>query len=34
VQADVFASANGDERRTATMLATIITLRDRSDHPG
>jgi uncharacterized protein (TIGR00369 family) len=32
VQADVFASANGDERRTATMLATIMTLRDRSDH--
>lgn len=34
VQADVFASANGDERRIATMLATIITLRDRSDHPA
>jgi uncharacterized protein (TIGR00369 family) len=34
VQADVFASANGDERRTATMLATIITLRDRSDQPA
>lgn len=34
VQADVFASANGEERRTATMLATIITLRERSDHPA
>lgn len=34
VQADVFASAGGAERRTATMLATIITLRDRSDQPA
>jgi uncharacterized protein (TIGR00369 family) len=34
VQADVFAVAGGDERLTATMLATIITLRDRSDQPA
>ncbi len=34
VQADVFASANGDERRIATMSAPITTLRDRSDHPA
>lgn len=34
VQGDVFAVAGGDERLTATMLATIITLRDRSDQPA
>lgn len=34
VQADVFASTNGTEVRTATMLATLIGLRDRPDRPG
>jgi uncharacterized protein (TIGR00369 family) len=34
VEADVFASANGEERRTATMLATIIAVRDRPDRPA
>jgi uncharacterized protein (TIGR00369 family) len=33
VQADVFASVQGEERRTATMLATIIAVRDRPDRP-
>jgi uncharacterized protein (TIGR00369 family) len=33
-QADVFASAGGTETRTATMLATLIALRDRPDRPG
>jgi uncharacterized protein (TIGR00369 family) len=34
VQADVFAYAGGAEVRTATMLATIIALRDRADRPA
>jgi uncharacterized protein (TIGR00369 family) len=34
VQADVFASAGGEERRTATMLATIIAGRDRPGEPS
>ncbi len=34
VEADVYASANGEERRTATMLATIIAVRDRPDRPA
>jgi uncharacterized protein (TIGR00369 family) len=33
VEADVFASVQGAERRTATMLATIIAVRDRPDRP-
>ena len=33
VEADVFASVQGEERRTATMLATIIAVRDRPDRP-
>jgi uncharacterized protein (TIGR00369 family) len=33
VEADVFASTNGEERRTATMLATIIAVRDGADRP-
>jgi uncharacterized protein (TIGR00369 family) len=33
-QADVFASTAGTEVRTATMLATLIVLRDRPDQPG
>jgi uncharacterized protein (TIGR00369 family) len=32
-QADVFASTGGTETRTATMLATLIVLRDRPDRP-
>jgi uncharacterized protein (TIGR00369 family) len=34
VEADVFASVQGEERRTATMLATIIAVRDRPDRPA
>jgi uncharacterized protein (TIGR00369 family) len=34
VQADVFAYADGGEVRAATMLATIIALRDRADRPA
>jgi uncharacterized protein (TIGR00369 family) len=33
-QADVFASTDGTEVRTATLLATLIVLRDRPDRPG
>jgi uncharacterized protein (TIGR00369 family) len=33
VEADVFGSADGDERRIATMLATIIAVRDGADRP-
>ena len=32
-QADVFASTGGTETRAATMLATLIVLRDRPDRP-
>jgi uncharacterized protein (TIGR00369 family) len=34
VEADVFASVGGEERRIATMLATIIAVRDRPDRPA
>jgi uncharacterized protein (TIGR00369 family) len=34
VEADVFASVQGEERRTATMLATIIAVRDQPDRPA
>ena len=34
VEADVFASVQGEERRIATMLATIIAVRDRPDRPA
>lgn len=34
VEANVFASAKGEERRIATMLATIIALRDQPDRPA